>query len=443
LGKTKAYLLWGVHDTTHEIIGTTFHPTKCKVGNELLENWVLQRLSPKINFRFFDCVIAEKPLVLMEIDPAFKHPVQFQHQPYIRIGSYKKKLKDYPEKERELWRALDRTPFETQAAMERQSADQVLQLLDCPSFFELLNLPLPNGHQAILDALTQHGLVTMCPAGGFNITNLGAILIARSINEFPTLKRKALRVVQYKGISRIETQREQIGAKGYACGFEGLIGFITAMLPANEFIGNALRSSVPMYPELAIRELVANALIHQDFFETGSGPMIELFDDRMEITNPGLPLVAVERFLDTPPKSRNEALASMMRHFGICEERGSGIDKVVTQTELFQLPAPIFEVSSGFTRTVLFSHKSLEDMTKEDRVRACYQHSCLQYVQRKKMTNTSLRERFGIDESKSAQVSRIIAATVEAGLVVPDPMSESRRDAAYIPFWSSSKELGT
>lgn len=187
LGKTKAYLLWGVHDTTHEVIGTSFHPTKCKVGNELLENWVLQRLSPKVNFRFFECVIDSKPLILLEIDPAFKHPIQFQHQPWIRIGSYKKKLKDYPEKERELWRALDRTPFETQVALERQSAEQVLQLLDCPSYFELLNLPLPNGHQAILDALTQHGLVTKCPAGGFNITNLGAVLIARSINEFPTL----------------------------------------------------------------------------------------------------------------------------------------------------------------------------------------------------------------------------------------------------------------
>ena len=116
---------------------------------------------------------------------------------------------------------------------------------------------------------------------------------------------------------------------------EGLISFIMALVPTNEVVEQALRKTVPMYPVLAIRELVANALIHQDFFATGTGPMVELFEDRVEITNPGAPLVSTERFLDTPPKSRNEALASLMRRFRICEERGSGIDKVVFQTEVF------------------------------------------------------------------------------------------------------------
>ena len=102
-----------------------------------------------------------------------------------------------------------------------------------------------------------------------------------------------------------------------------------------------------MFPELAVRELVANALIHQDFFVTGAGPMVEIFDDRIEITNPGEPLVDTQRFVDTPPRSRNEALASLMRRFRICEERGSGIDKVVLQVELFQLPAPLFETPGG------------------------------------------------------------------------------------------------
>ncbi len=89
-----------------------------------------------------------------------------------------------------------------------------------------------------------------------------------------------------------------------------------------------------MFPELAIRELVANALIHQDFSVTGAGPTVEIFDDRIDITNPGEPLVDTQRFLDTPPRSRNEALASLMRRARICEERGSGIDKVVLEVEL-------------------------------------------------------------------------------------------------------------
>lgn len=442
LGKTKAYLVWGIENTNHDLVGTSFSPVRKKIGGEAFENWILHLLNPKINFRFYPFCMDNTQVVLLEIDAAFKHPVQFQQQEYIRIGSHKKKLKDFQEKERELWRKLDMTPFEIQIAMEKVTPQRVLELLDYPSNFELLKRSLPDGHEPILDMLAQDNLIVPCRAGGYNITNLGAMLFARKLDAFPTLRRKALRVILYKGVGRVATQKEQIGGKGYACGFEGLITFITAMIPANEIIGKALRSTVPMYPELAIRELVANALIHQDFFETGTGPMIELFDDRMEITNPGEPLVSVERFLDTPPKSRNEGVASLMRRLGICEERGSGIDKVVAETEIYQLPAPIFETSPGFTRTVLFAHKDLDDMSKEDRVRACYLHACLQYVQRKKMTNKSLRERFGLAESKGALVSRIISATIEARLIKPDTLSESRRDSAYVPYWCKPQELG-
>jgi predicted HTH transcriptional regulator len=192
-----------------------------------------------------------------------------------------------------------------------------------------------------------------------------------------------------------------------------------------------------MYPELAIRELVANAIIHQDFTMTGTGPMIEVFSNRLEITNPGEPLMDTRRFLDTPPQSRNEALASFLRRIGICEERGSGVDKVVSETEFFQLPAPLFEVVGGHTRAVLFAHRPFREMDKTDRTRACYLHACLQYVQRKQMTNTTLRSRFGVDEKNRAQVSRVISDTVAAGLVKPyDPDSDSKRHASYVPYWA-------
>lgn len=169
---------------------------------------------------------------------------------------------------------------------------------------------------------------------------------------------------------------------------------------------------------------------------TGSGPMIEIFADRMEITNPGLPLVKTERFLDTPPRSRNEALASLMRRAGICEERGSGVDKVVFQTEFYQLPAPIFETPEGSTRAVLFAHKTLNDMDRADRVRACYLHACLRYVERNPMTNSSLRERFGIEEKNSAIASRIIRDAVEDGRVKPYDPDQGKKYAKYLPFWA-------
>lgn len=112
LGKAQAYLLWGIQDETREIIGTTFQPFSSKVGNEELENWLLRSLAPKINFRFHEIPYDGKSIVVLEIGAAFRHPVQFSGQEFIRIGSYLKKLKDYPEKERELWRVFDHTPFE-------------------------------------------------------------------------------------------------------------------------------------------------------------------------------------------------------------------------------------------------------------------------------------------------------------------------------------------
>ena len=133
-----------------------------------------------------------------------------------------------------------------------------------------------------------------------------------------------------------------------------------------------------MFPKQALRELIANALVHQDFLMTGTSVMIEMYDDRIEISNPGLPPIKVERFIDEY-RSRNERLGDMMRRMGICEEKGSGIDKVVSAAELFQLPAPDFRAGELRTTAVLFAHQEFPEMSRSDRIRACYQHCCLQY----------------------------------------------------------------
>jgi predicted HTH transcriptional regulator len=207
-------------------------------------------------------------------------------------------------------------------------------------------------------------------------------------------------------------------------------------------MGKALRRDVPMFPALAVRELVANALIHQDFSLTGTGPVIEIFDERLEITNPGDPLVEPDRFLDSPPRSRNEALASLMRRLHICEERGSGIDKVVSQVELYQLPPPLFEVWSESTRVVLFAPRPLDQMDKEERLRACYWHACLKYVRREQVTNTTIRERFGIEEQNRASASRLLGDAVSAGfLILRDPDS-SRSQRQYLPWWAAASKRG-
>ncbi len=436
LGKQTAYLIWGIEDESQRIVGTKFTPSTARHKKQELENWLLQKTAPKIDFRFHEFMHNDQKVVILEIQAARHTPVQFDRVEYIRIGSYKKKLREFPEKERELWRVFDRIPFEQQKAAENVSAEQVLKLLDYPAYFDMTDMPLPENRDGILAALEADLMISKTDNGQYHITNLGGVLFAKQLQDFRHLGRKAVRLVQYRGNNRVETVREIEGSKGYAVGFKGLIDYIKTLLPSNEKIGAAFRQEMPMYPELAIRELVANAIIHQDFALTGTGPMIEIFDTRMEITNPGIPLVDPDRFLDSPPRSRNEALASFLRRVHICEERGSGVDKVVIQTELFQLPAPLFEVTGEHTRAILFAHREFKDMDKEERVRACYMHCVLRYVNREVMNNASLRERLGVATKNSAMVSRIIKQAVELGRIKPYDPGAGTKAMRYLPWWA-------
>lgn len=435
-GKAAGYLVWGIEDANHDVVGTSFQPRMERRGNEELESWLLRLLTPKADFRFQEVEIDDVRVVIMEIERATRQPVQFQGIEYIRVGSYKKKLKDYSEKERNLWRIFDRVPFEELVAMPEVDEHTVLELLDYPSYFDLMGQRLPDGRAGILTMLERERLIARNDAGGWGITNLGAVLFAKTLESFPKLARKALRVIEYDGNSRMFTARERRFPRGYASGFEDMINHVNGIIPSNEIIDRALRQTVPMYPEIAIRELVANALIHQDFFIGGAGPTVEVFSDRIEVTNPGAPLVEAERLLDTPPRSRNEILASMMRRVGVCEERGSGIDKVVFQTEFYQLPAPIFEVANESMRSVLFAHRPLTKMDKGDRIRACYLHACLKYVNREFMTNSTLRERFGIEAKNSATASRLIKEALDAGMIMPYDASAAPKLMKYVPRWA-------
>ena len=166
----------------------------------------------------------------------------------------------------------------------------------------------------------------------------------------------------------------------------------------------------------------------------GAGPQIELFNNRIEITNPGRPLVQVDRMIDLPPRSRNETLAALMRRMRMCEEQGSGLDKVITLVEVFQLPPPLFREEDFSTQVILYGPRKLAKMSTDERIRACYHHAILKFLSGDRMKNASLCERFGIDKKNAAQASTILNKTLDAGLIkVADP--EHPR-AGYIPIWA-------
>lgn len=431
-----AYVVWGVRDGDHVAVGTTFEPGTRRESGQPLDLWLAQRLQPAINFEFETVNYHGMQLVLLTIPAASSAPVEFDRTAFIRIGSATPRLSDHPERLRALWAKLQPYAWETGVAAQFLTGDEVLSRLDYASYFDLTAQPLPDNRAGIFDKLLADRLVQQDAGGHWNITNLGAVLFAKRLSDFsPAISRKAVRFVAYDGMSRADTvTHRQDGQRGYASGFKGLVEYIDGLLPRNEHIGKAFREDRPLYPSIAIRELVANALIHQDMTIGGSGPLIELFADRMEITNPGQPLVSPDRFLDLPPRSRNEALASLMRRMRLCEEQGTGIDKVIFHVELHQLPPPDFRTEGDAVRTVLFAPRRFAEMTPDERIRACYQHAALRFVSGERMKNSTLCERFGIDPKNASQASVIIGQCQKAGLIRPADPAHPR--SGYVPFWA-------
>ena len=427
------YLVYGIEDKTQQIKGTSFKAKSHKKGNEDLEHWLITRLNPKIDITVREFDYDDARHISMYIIPAAKNqPVEFLNQAYIRINTITRKLNEFPDKQAKIWKK-DTTPFEKELAKDNLVVSDITRYLSTETYFDLMKLPYPSTQQAVIDKFIEEGLVIK--SKGYAITKLGALLFAKQLKDFESVERKSVRVIVYSGKNKVKTEREQIGGKGYALGFEGLVDWINSQLPANEEIGKALRNETRMYPEIAIRELVANALIHQDLNEKGF-PMIEIFTDRIEISNPGTPLVTPDRFIDAY-LSRNEKLADLMRRMGFCEEKGSGLDKVIFYNELYQLPPINVVVAESRTRVTIYSYKSLNDLDKKEKIRACYQHACLKYVSNEKMTNQSLRERFKIEDQNAAIASRIIRDTLMFGVIKEDdPESRSRKYASYIPFWA-------
>ena len=438
-GQPAAYLVWGVEDRSHAIVGTRFRPSKRKKGAEALVPWLLQQLTPPIPFHFHEVAVDEKRVVVLQISPAQTQPVAFKGERFLRIESQTRRLDRFPEHERALWRVFERTPFEAHVATEGLPAIGVAELLDISVYFERLRRPLPGNRRSAMDTLAMDGLIRQGVSGDWDVTNLGAVLLARRLADFPDLGRKAVRLIRYRGSGRTGEAREWEFEDGYARCFDRLNQQLDGQLPSREVIGRAQREIVWAFPPAAVRELVANALIHQDFAARGAGPMIEIFDGRIEITNPGEPLVETERLVDAPPQSRNDRLASVMRQFGFCEERGMGIDRVVEEVEAHELPPPRFYRPRGFTRVVLHSRKRLGELGAEDRNWACYLHACLRHLNGDALTNTSVRRRFGIADQNRATASRLIRNAVQSGAIVPESATASRKAMRYLPWWAAQE----
>lgn len=431
-----AYMLWGIDDATHEIIGTHYNLQTLKKGNQELENWLRSLLSRNADFEFYTVTIDGKDVGVLRISKAANHTVTFEKADFIRVGSYTKRMNEYPAIQAQLWDRIRNSKFEERYTRENLELKDALSMLNYFVYFDIMGIQQPSDMDSIGHYMQEEGIIVRQDNGLYAITNLGAVLFAKRLADFPKISRKAIRVVQYSGNNRFDMLKEDISTKGYVVGFEELIKYIDALTPTQEVIPGALREKRAAYPLIAVREAAANALIHQDFSITGAGPVVEIFEKRIEITNPGTPLVDVKRIIDNPPKSRNEKLASLMRRLRMCEELGTGWDKIVINSELQQLPAPRIDLYDDSTRVTLFSEIPFSNIPTEAKVWACYLHACVKQVQGEQLTNSSLRERFGLKCSSSGSISRLIKETVRMKLIKPLDPATAPRYMRYVPIWA-------
>lgn len=432
--KPRAYLVFGVENETRKKVGTRVRLNSLKKGGEGFVNWITRMVAPRLMMEFLDFESEGSNFSIIVIEPTYDRPIQFAGEEYIRVGENIKKLRDHPSHERALWIATSRKTFESAVALSHQTPTQVFEKLDVDVYYRLTGINQPPNEMEIIRKLEACEFIVDDFEGGYDITNLGAILLARDLRVFPSVSKKSVRVITYVGRDKSQSSDEIEGRKGYAVGFAGLLEYVLSKVPSEEQYASGIRKRIPMYPEIALREIIANSLIHQDFIVSGAAPVIEIYSDRVEITNPGNSLIEIDRIIDER-RSRNEKLASAARSLGLCEERGGGLDKALIEIEARGLPAFDFEASENSMRVVLFGPRKFNKLSREEKHRACFYHCVLRWIARDYMSNATLRERFSLPSQEYQAVSAVISEVIKKNKIVPAEEGQGNRYAKYVPYW--------
>lgn len=438
MDRENAYMVWGIDDKTHDIVGTEYTRFSRLKGNEEISSFLRRSLSPNAHYVFEDCVIDGKVAVILTIERAYRVPVTFNNNPYIRIGSYTKPLKDVPDLQVQLWKKLAETDFELLKAKTDLSVTEVISMLDFSNYFLFQGQSGNNSPEVVLNYALSDDLIVKQDNGLYAVTNLGALLFAKNIREFPSVRDKRLRIIVYADNSKAEILKDSVFESGYALVYREMTAFLDGVLPSREVIGGGLRKTEKRFPERAVREVISNAMIHQDLSIPGQGIVVEVFSSRVEVTNPGCPIIDPRRFIDNPPKSRNIRLADLMRRMKMCEIAGSGWDRITMDCEKDYLPTPTVSVYDNLelTKVTIFSSVPFGKMSREDKLWSCYSHACIKHVNDEVMSNATLRERFGLDESYMSQISRLIRDASEAGLIKKSDPTSSNKFSRYEPYWA-------
>lgn len=309
LGRPFAYLIFGVEDGTHEVIGTTYNYQKAKKGNEDLEPWLNRIIEPNINFKFYEFDYSDfKKVLLIEIPAAYKMPTRSSGETYIRIGSSTKNIKGYLEREHELWKTFNDFHYE-----------------ELPSKIQNLNFSyLRNKLVGIKKEFNQsalHKLRLLTNEEKFN--NLALLVSDENpyIVKFAYYKNSKMDFRVKKEFSGswlkiLDDFLEQVK----------LYNDVSARLLPGEF----QRTEIQSYPDPSLREMIINAFMHLDV-DAPSNIKIEFFPDKVNIGSPGsLYRTTLEAILNGRQSFRNPNLVYLFSQLGYIENYATGFEKTNT-----------------------------------------------------------------------------------------------------------------
>lgn len=236
-----AYIVWGIENENHRIIGTDFEYRKAKKGNMELELWLAQQVNPKIGFTFHEVPLQDEcgnkiHVTLIEIPCAEGEPTRYGSVSYIRIGSNLKHLSEFKEKEAELWRKFDKTPLEKRIAYTEAGGEDVVTLLDYPGYYRKLGLPIPGNRDKVLQDLSDEKFIYKNDGGTWDITNYGALMIAADLRKFERLSKRVVRVIRYPDKSRLGGIGEREFSSGYVISSEEIVAYIMTVIPQEEIM---------------------------------------------------------------------------------------------------------------------------------------------------------------------------------------------------------------
>lgn len=345
-GKRFGYIVWGVEDGTHAVVGTTFRPRQAKKGNENLESWLLHQLSPRIDFTIHEFDHHGANIVLFEIQAANSAPVRFGGEEFIRVGSYKKKLKDYPEKERQLWRILSASPEDWSAQVVEGAS---LADLD-PEALTFARAQYRQKHPQQAAEAEQWDDATFLNKAklsvGGKITRTGLLLLGKAETAHLLSPAQARITWVLRDAAKLEKDYQHLEPPFLLAGdkvLQKIRNLTVRHLPS----GTLFPQEVTQYDSWVIRETLHNCIAHQDYAMGGRINVVES-PDTLVFTNLGSFIPgSVEEMIrsDAPPEVyRNPFLAQAMVNLNMIDTIGSGIKRMFTRQRERSFPMPDYEL---------------------------------------------------------------------------------------------------